>query len=117
MKSVLTEVDPEAFAFLQCDVRSPDGKECPVRWLCDVIRVLDALDEEKSKIDIGVADDGSKVYRFFTYGERLTFKESIVGNSHVFWMKYRSSIICDEEFRRACKSAGVKGISFDGPLD
>jgi len=112
MKSVLQGADPEAFAFLQCDVRTPDGKDAPVRWFCDVIRVLDALDEGRSAVKIGTADDGSKVYNF-GYGASLTFNESVVGNSYIFRMKYSAStIICDEAFKQACKSANVVGLSF-----
>jgi hypothetical protein len=112
MKLVLQGADPEAFAFLQCDVRTPDGKDAPVRWFCDVIRVLDALDEARSAVAIGTADDGSRVYNF-GYGASLTFNESVVGNSHIFRMKYNeSTIVCDEAFKQACKSANVVGISF-----
>jgi hypothetical protein len=60
MKSVLEATDKAAFAFLPGDMRSPDGKQCAVRWLCDVTRVVDALDEEKSTVGIGIADDGAR---------------------------------------------------------
>ena len=62
MKAVLESLDADAFAFLKCDIRRPDGSDEPARWLCDVVRVLDALDEQKSKVWIGTADDGGKVY-------------------------------------------------------
>jgi uncharacterized protein DUF1629 len=112
MKSVLQEIDPEAFAFLECEVRSPDGNRQPSRWLCDVIRVLDALDETQSTVRVGVADDGSKYYRMGG-GDKLVFKESVVGDARIFRMKYfDANIICDEELRKACKSTDLKGISF-----
>jgi hypothetical protein len=112
MKSVIEAIDPEAFAFLQCDVRSLDGKDQPVRWLCDVIRVLDALNEDTSTIRIGTASNGSKVYRFVG-DETLIFTESVVGESHIFRMKYfEPKVICDADFMRACKSASLKGVSF-----
>jgi Protein of unknown function (DUF1629) len=112
MKSVLQGVDPEAFAFLQCDVRTPGGNDAPVRWLCDVIRILDALDEGRSTAEIGTAESGRKVYRF-GLGASLTFNESVVGTSHIFRMKYReSTIFCDDEIKQACKSTRVTGISF-----
>jgi Protein of unknown function (DUF1629) len=112
MKSVLQDVDPEAFAYLQCDVRLPDGSNAPVHWLCHVIRILDALDEGRSTALIGTADNGRKVYQFGR-GANLIFNESVVGDSHIFRMKYRESvIICDEVFKQACKAAKVTGISF-----
>jgi hypothetical protein len=61
MKTVLERFDPEAFAFLKCRVQLPNGKEGPVRWLCDVLPVLDALDEEQSEVRIAIGQDGSKV--------------------------------------------------------
>jgi hypothetical protein len=112
MKYVLENTDRDAFAFLRCEMRSPDGSELPDRWLCDVIRVVDALDEEKSEAGISIADDGSKVYQILG-SPRLIFKEDIVGHSHVFRMKYfQGWVICDDEMKHACKSAAVIGISF-----
>ena len=112
MKSVLEKVDGEGFVFLRCEMRSRDGQSLPARWLCDVIRVLDALDEEKSAVRIGVADDGSKVYRLIGR-QKLIFKEEIVRRCHVFRLKFNSRyIVCDDELKRACKSAEVIGILF-----
>src|SRR5262249_49059566 len=113
MKSVLQAVDPEAFAFLQCHVRSRDGQERPTRWLCNVVRILDALDEERSKVRIGVASNGNKFYNLLGV-PKLVFKEAIVGCCHIFKMKYSpETIICDQEMREACKSAKITGISFE----
>src|SRR5260221_14131242 len=96
-------------------MRSPDGARLPARWLCDVVRVLDALHEAQSKVEVSVATDGSKIYRH-VYNSKLIFKEAAVGGSHIFRMKFFDAvIICDEELRRACKSADLKGISFDDP--
>jgi Protein of unknown function (DUF1629) len=115
MKSVLQMVDPGAFSFLACEMRSPDGMRQPTRWLCDMTRVLDALDEAQSTARIGVASNGSKFYNL-SGSERLSFQESIVGDFHIFRMKFfEAKVICDEELRLACKSADLKGISFDDP--
>jgi Protein of unknown function (DUF1629) len=112
MKAVLQAVDREAFALLECDIRSPDGSRQPVRWLCDVVRVLDAVDEAQSTVKFGVADNGSKYYRLDGKA-KLVFKDSVVGGAHIFRMKYfEPRIICDEELKRACKLADLKGISF-----
>jgi hypothetical protein len=112
MKSVLQAVDREAFALLECDVQSPDGNRQPARWLCNVVRVLDAVDEAQSTVKVGVADNGSKCYRLRN-NDKLVFKDSVVGGAHVFRMKYfEPRIICDEELKRACKLADLEGISF-----
>jgi hypothetical protein len=115
MKSVLDATDPEAFAYLQCEVRNPVGEPQPVRWLCDVVRVLDALDEAQSEAKVSAATDGSKIY-LPVYNSKLIFRESIIGDSHIFRMKYAvQTIICDEESRNGCKAADLKGLSFDDP--
>jgi hypothetical protein len=113
MKSALEEVDPAAFAFLKCDTQLPDGTEGPRRWLCDVVCVLDALDEEKSIVKIGTADNGSKVYKLFGRTS-LIFDTDAVGPHHVFRMKYfQSAVICDEELKRVCKVNKLTGMRFD----
>jgi hypothetical protein len=113
MRSFLQAVDPEAFVYLRCHIQSPDAQELPSRWLCDVVRTLDALIEQKSEVKIGVAGDGSKIYREPGAPRKLFFKESVVGNCHVFRMEYCIFVvICDEEFKQAFRAAGMTGISF-----
>ena len=105
-------VDQEAFAFLKCKVLMPDGSDGPPYWLCDVVRVLEALDEEKSAIKIRTASDGSKVYGMMG-NPRLIFKEELIGSCHVFRMKFfEARVICDDDMKLACKAAGLTGLSF-----
>ncbi|HEX3504923.1 MAG TPA: DUF1629 domain-containing protein [Xanthobacteraceae bacterium] len=112
MRGVLETVDPQAFAFLACKVQMPDGSGGPLYWLCDVVRVLDALDEEQSEIRIRTASDGSKVYDLLG-NPRLIFKESVLGQCHVFRMKFfDAKVICDNEMKLACKAAGLTGLAF-----
>jgi hypothetical protein len=115
MKAVLESVDPAAFAFLKCKSQLPDGSQGPALWLCDVVRVLDALDEERSRVRIETASDGSKYYGL-AGGPSFVFKEDIVGSAHVFRLKHAEDlVICDEEMRLACKQAELTGISFEHP--
>ena len=76
--------------------------------------VLDALDECRSRLEIGIGDDprkcdfGQKYYRCFGRTE-LVFREDLVGDAHIFRMAYYDFwAICDEELKNACKSAGLK---------
>jgi len=112
MKTLLENLDRNAFAFLRCEVRRPDGGDGPPRWLCDVVRVLDALDERKSKVRIGTADDGSKFYG--SAGRvNLVFKEDVVGPHPIFRMRYaESTVICDDRLVSACKAARIAGVRF-----
>jgi Protein of unknown function (DUF1629) len=118
-KLAFESFDPAAFSFVPCDVRVTNGVwNGPRYWLCDVVRVLDALDEAKSRLKIGIQEDaryrdfGKKFYSFLA-GAELVFREDAVGDAHVFRMAYsESTVICDQELRGACKSAGLKGILF-----
>lgn len=110
MKAVVEGVDPDAFAFLQCKVQLRDGSEGPARWLCEIVRVLDAVDEENSDVEIRTADDGSKYYRFTG---TIRFRSDAVGSSHIFRLEYlRSTWACDEVLRRACIEAELTGLRF-----
>ena len=118
-KSVLQAVDPTGFIFVACKVRIPGGDyDGPDYWLCDVIRVLDALDETQSRLKIsrrgetGYLYSGEKHYSL-AGGAELVFKDDIIGNMHVFRMAYQEpTVICDQVLKDACKAAGLKGIKF-----
>jgi hypothetical protein len=111
MKAVLEEIDRDAFGFISCEVFLPDGTLGPHRWLCNVFRVLDALDEQASELRI-VEEMGQKVY-LLTGPIRLFFREDVVGSAHVFRMSFMEvTVICDQAMKDACRQAGLKGIYF-----
>lgn len=111
LKAVLEEVDHDAFGFASCEVCLPDGTAGPHRWLCNVVRVLDALDEQASELRI-VEDMGQKVY-WLAGPTRLIFREDVVGPAHVFRMAFMEvTVICDQTMKDACRKADLKGIDF-----
>ncbi|WP_407194057.1 imm11 family protein [Bradyrhizobium sp. STM 3566] len=118
-KAVFEGLDSEAFVFVPCSVRMPHGiYDEPKYWLCDVVRVLDALDESQSRLRIGIRNDvryidhGQKYYDL-SVGDKLVFREEAIGNAHIFRMAYHDAgIICDQDLKDACKSAGLKRINF-----
>jgi hypothetical protein len=111
-KTVLEQVDTDAFAFLECRVELRDGSEGPRYWLCDVVRVLDALNESESEMAIEKNDRGEKIYTRIG-AEILLFKEDVIGARHIFRMQYRdSTVICDDTMKDTCKAAGLKGWRF-----
>lgn len=122
-KAVFEAVDPEAFTFVACDIQVPGGVwDGPHYWFCDVRRILDALDEERSRLSIEIDDEpasrsfGQKCYGL--YEAKLTFKEELIGNAHVFRMAYaEQSVICDEDFKGAWKAAGLRGLLFNDASD
>lgn len=112
MKKALESWDSEGVAFLRCEVRLPDGEPGPVSWLCDVLRVLDAVDEAASRVKIEYNPQYNyKVYQLI--GANLAFKEDVVGTAHIFRLSYMiPAIFCDQQIKDAYKAAGLKGVSF-----
>lgn len=119
-KAVFERLDPEAFVFVPCRVRVPRGSyNGPDYWLCDVVRVLDALDESRSHLTIRIEDNvhsfnfGKKVYSIRS-DSKLVFTEAAIGKAHIFRMAHsEAEVICDQDMKDACKSAGLKRIVFD----
>lgn len=111
LQKVLAAVDPDGFAFVECDYRLADGSEGPRYYLCDVARELDALDEEASKFRIISSDDypGGKYYDL-TGGTSLAFRKEVVGPAHVFTTPYSGNLVyCDRVLRDAVWDAGIGG--------
>ncbi len=112
-KAVFESVDPNGFEFAPCTVRASKGTwDGPPYWLCQVVRVLDAVDECRSRLSIRVFDDphkrtfGQKYYVSYT---ELVFREDLIGDAHIFRVAYHDGwAICDQELKNACKSAGLK---------
>ena len=116
-KSVFESIDPDAFAFLRCEVRLRDGSEGPRYWLCDVLPVLDAVDESSSVVTIAHWENGDKYYDFMK-PTSLKFNEKVVGEHRIFRLAFlKGRIICDEAFKRGCKNAGLTGLMFRDAID
>jgi hypothetical protein len=107
LKVLFERLDPEAFAFLACDVRLSDGSPGPTYWLCDVVRVLEAFGQ--STLD----DIRRNPYRgFLLVRETLVFNEAAIGEAHVFRTRYSVEIFCDQSVKDACQRAGMRGTKF-----
>lgn len=121
---VMLAVDPAAFAFVECDIRLADGSKGPRHFLCDVVRELDALDEDASRLRIKVDEDYVRG-KFYSLGggASLAFKREVLGNAHVFLTPFNPSVFCDREFKEAVHNAGIpddaeaSGISFIDATD
>src|SRR5262249_18496469 len=111
LKIVLETADPKGSAFVRCDTHLRGGEPGPSYWLCDVVRVLDAVDEEESQLKI-YDEEYHKSYSL-SGGARLIFKEETVGSAHIFRMAYfRPAVICDQFLKDACMAARLKGPTF-----
>jgi hypothetical protein len=117
MKSVLETVDPDGFAFLACEVRFPDGQRGPTYWLCDVVRVLDALDETRSRVKIIFSKHTGRNHYDIVGGAELVFREDVIGDAHAFRLfPLEPAVFCDQQVRDACKMAELKGVQFADAL-
>lgn len=125
LKNVFEVVDPSAFEFVEADYRLEDGSQGPRYFLCDVVRVVDALDEERSKLTIEVSDDYAEG-RFYDLagGASLAFRKDALGDAHVFRLPFSGDLIfCDRELVDAVADAGISvdrqsdGIWFQDATD
>jgi hypothetical protein len=116
MKTMLETCDPDACAFVKCDVQPAEAAPGSGFWLCDVVRVLDALEESASKVEIGHEADGKRYS--FVGRTSLIFKEDVIARARIFRMAHMEpTIICDQQLKDACKTAGLKGIQFRDASD
>lgn len=124
LKRVFEAVDPEGFQFVQCELVCFDGSVGPLYYLCDVIRTLDAVDEDAS--DVRVLTEGyvnGKFYRL-AGGARLAFKKEFVNGAHVFRSPFNDAlIVCDRVMRDALVEHGIgvlegnSGMTLDDAAD
>ncbi|MCC8538906.1 DUF1629 domain-containing protein [Xanthomonas axonopodis pv. poinsettiicola] len=106
---VMASVDPNAFAFAKVDYRLADGSKGPPSFLCDVVREIDALDEEASKLFIDTTEDfvNGKFYDL-TGGASVTFDRKRLGPAHVFKTPHTIRVFCDRVFKDAAAAAGIE---------
>src|SRR5262249_30262515 len=114
-KTIFESIDPVGFTYVECEAYLANGTSGPAYWLCDVLRILDAVDETKSRLKI-YEDQAGKAYSLMGGGSIL-FKDDVVGSAHVFRpLYYHTAIFCDQQLKDACKAAGLKGIAFEDAL-
>lgn len=83
MKSTLEAMDPEGVAFIECETRLQDGSRGPLFWLCDVLRVLDAVDEQSSRLTVKYdPKSGAKFYSLLG-GASLVFDPTALDRSRI----------------------------------
>ncbi|MGH8038887.1 MAG: DUF1629 domain-containing protein [Stenotrophomonas sp.] len=108
LRQVMEAVDPDAFVFADTDYRLADGSKGPTYYLCDVVRTLDALDEDASQLNIVISDDyEAGKYYLLTGDVRLAFKQQVLGSAHVFRVPFNGGVFCDRRFKDAVEAAGI----------
>ncbi|MGH8037667.1 MAG: DUF1629 domain-containing protein [Stenotrophomonas sp.] len=108
LRQVMEAVDPDAFVFTETDYRLADGSKGPTYFLCDVVRTLDALDEEASTLHIEISDEFEKGKYYDLTGElRLAFRRDVLGSAHVFRLPFHGGVFCDRVLKGAVAAAGI----------
>jgi hypothetical protein len=117
LKKVFEEVDPDAFEFREVDFRLADGSQGNKYFLCDVVRILDAVDEENSTLQIERGDEyvDGKAYNF-SGGANLAFKADVVGRAHIFQLTHSFSVFCDLVMLDAIRYAGISSGEHSGGI-
>lgn len=115
LKRVFESVDPEGFAFAACDFTLADGTSGPQYYLCEVVRSLDALDEDLSQVKIEFERDHQtgEDLKFYSVsgGASLVFKKEVVGSAHIFRQpRLGINAICDRVLAEALNTANLDGI-------
>lgn len=113
LKVVMESVDPSGFAFFPCDLRLSDGSPGPLHYICEVVRTLDALDEDRSEVDITIDDDyvNGKVYEIYP-GVRLIFDQNATRGAHVFYTPFAAYVFCDKQMHDTIVAHGFSGMEF-----
>jgi hypothetical protein len=108
LRRVMEAVDANAFAFVDIDYRLADGSKGPTFFLCDVVRTLDALDENASQLNIEISDEFEEgKYYDLTGDVRLAFRRDVLGSAHVFRLSFHGGVFCDRVFKEAVEAAGI----------
>lgn len=115
LKRVFESVDSEGFAFAACDFTLADGSPGPQYYLCDVVRSLDALDEDASRVKVNYERDHQtgEDLKFYSIrgGASLAFKPAVVGDAHVFRQpRLGTEPICDRVLYEALSAANLDGV-------
>ncbi|OAX53514.1 DUF1629 domain-containing protein [Xanthomonas graminis] len=108
LRRVMESVDADAFAFADVDYRLADGSKGPTVFQCDIVRTLDALDEDASQLNIEISDDfEAGKYYDLTGDIGLAFRRDVLGSAHVFRLSFHGGVFCDRAFKEAVEAAGI----------
>jgi hypothetical protein len=114
-KQLFDRISTTDFTYLAVDTEFDSGCEPTTYWLCDIVTVLDALDESRSVVESWILRDGSKMHHTRS---SLAFDEKLVGPHSIFRMKTSTpTLICDERFKAGFKQCQLTGLRFRDPFE
>ncbi len=111
-KTWFEELDEEAFAFCACDFENRYDTEDSDYWLCDVVRIVDAIDASGPNIKRDL-DILGRLYYPLAFSHRIAIKADVEPNHHVFRpMHMESSIFADNEAYQKWRKDKLSGLKF-----
>lgn len=119
-KRLLEDVDPDAFVFCPVEIQTTGAERDPgKRWLCDIIRFLDAMDEESSAVRVTDYGGGNRLVQIQN-PKKTCFRRSTIGSAHIFRSVYNAyDCYCTSHFKEIVRNSGLSGLGFwpGGVLD
>jgi hypothetical protein len=119
LKAILEDFDREGFEFVRTDTLYDGGtREGLPYWFCDVIRVLDCVDEAASTITYYDRPAFESItWKSYERLLNVVMRPEAIGSAHVLRVRYYSGrVLIDEVFRNLMHAHKVSGIGFI-PLD
>jgi hypothetical protein len=110
VKAVFERIDPGGFEFMQTEVDySNFDTPGPGFWFCDTTRLLDCVDEQRSKI---ICQEGIPYTNYITFIDVKMLPDA-VGEAHAFRLKKSTLVqVVDDVLVDAVKAEKLKGFHF-----
>lgn len=107
-KELLEKIDAEAFSFLKAITLEQSARPGPSYWLCDVVRILDALDPEQS---VAMKRASGAVHLEPKSPWDGVFLRSVVEGRAIFRLKgMPRNIFCNWNTAEALQRSGLTGF-------
>lgn len=112
-KTFLESIDQLAFEFLECECSDESGLFLENRWICAIVRVVDALDEVKTNVSIKDDPLWHNTYFISTYDNIYFNEDEIPSDCRIFKMAHLPQyIIADSIFYKSLKGENIKNFAF-----
>jgi hypothetical protein len=111
-KNILASFNQQDFSFLEIDTITDPGSGAKRYWLCDVMPILDVIDEARSRVPFYLNKDGRRTH-YRHARNSYVFKPDVVGSHSAFRLETNvSDIFISSDLRRKLKESRITGLRF-----
>ncbi len=111
-KSCFEAADKQAFDFCACDIENRNEPKDTDYWLCDVVRIIDAIDASGPNIKKEY-DGVGRLFYPLAFSHKITIKEDVESNYHVFRPQHMEmDVFVDNEVISLCRKNKISGLKF-----